>query len=196
MRDIILVVLSLALVFSGVFAQNVQSLQKFGELEVDNSTQAGRKIAEIMTRQREKTQTKNRTRNTHGYMVSNYVHSLINASKMMGGIGPRVSELARNVNESSQRLMNYEEKLRNRNIIIKFFFGADQGVVNATEQELEITWSRIKELESLEMQVGDEQLKAMFQEQLRLMNLEMAQVQIKLVNEKKARGLIGFLLGT
>ena len=179
-----------------------QGVQSFGNLEVDTTTSNGQQIAQIMEQQQERlqvstaTRTQQKSMNTHGYRVSNCVQSLVDASGMMGGVGGRVAEAARNINESSQNMMRYEESLQNQNMFMKFLFGSDQNTVRAAEQQMNQTQERIGELEQLQNQVSDSQVKAMFQEQIRLMNLEISQTQTMLKNEKRSRGIFGFLLGS
>lgn len=176
--------------------------QKFGNLEVDTSTEKGQQIAQIMEQQQERlqvttaTRTQQQSMNTHGYRVSNCAQSLADAAGMMGGVGSQVSEAARSVNESSRNMMRYEERLQSQNMFMKFLFGSDQDVVKAAEQQMNQTRERIRELERLQSQVNDPQVKAMFQEQIRLMNQEITQTQTMLQNEKKSRGIFGFLFGS
>jgi hypothetical protein len=177
------------------------AIQAFGNLEVDTSTQNGQQIAQIMERQQERLQvatatgTQLRSMNTHGYRVSSYAQSLIDASDFMGGIGPQVSRVARELNGSSANMTAYEERIQNRNAFMKFLFGSDREAVMAAEQQVNRTRERIMELEQLQGQVDDPQLKAMFQEQLRLMNQELNQTETMLQNEKRSRGIFGFLIG-
>jgi hypothetical protein len=215
-NTMLLLVLAVTAVFVTAFSQGVEeeplggspdgmsmrNMRTFGNLEVNTLTKTGQKIAEVMDRQQQRacisttSMIQRRIMNTHGYRVCNYVQSLVEASEMMGGIGQRVSEAAKRINESSQNMMTHEEKIQSRNILVKFLFGADQEAVRAAEQEMNGTRERVQELQGLGPQVEDEQIRAMAQEQIRLMSVEMAELRTMLDAEKKSRGIFGFFLGS
>lgn len=171
------------------------------ELGLDQSTQVGRQLAEIVNRQRARlngTQVppgQERRMNTHGYRVRTYVHGLLNASELINGsLGQQVRGVARRVEESSANMTMQEERIQNRNQLVKFLFGADRSAVRAAEQQMNMTRERLQEMEQLQERIQDPQVQTVVQEQMQQMQQEMEQLRQELQSEKRNRGIFGFLM--
>jgi len=122
------------------------------------------------------------------------VHSLLEMKDMIGGIGPKVSQIAQEFDNSIQATIRAEEKIQTRNRVVRFFAGGDQGLAELMEQEVNINRERIQQLNQLREQCDcDEQVKAMLQEQIQNMEQEQNRLQQLAQNEKQYGGLFGWL---
>jgi hypothetical protein len=135
--------------------------------------------------------------------VSAFVHFLLNETgsnalldEGTGGIGPQIYEYAREFNNSLQAQIQAEERIENRNTLVRFFIGGDESAAATLEQETARNQERIQEIQQLIVQCQDcdVQVKEMLQNQLQ----EMERVQIRLSqlaqNEKQDKGIFGWLL--
>ncbi len=122
------------------------------------------------------------------------VHALLAMENLTGGIGRNVSQIAREFNNSVQATIRAEIRIRTRNMLMRFFFGGDEQAADETEQEVNQNRERIQELRRL-MQECDcgEELRAMLQEQIQNMEMEQNRLQNLAQNEKKSKGLVGWL---
>jgi len=85
--------------------------------------------------------------------VSAFVHVLSNESQSRellgegpGGIGPQVSEYAREFNNSLQAQIRAEERIESRNAFVRFLVGGDEEAVGTLEQETIRNQERIQEM--------------------------------------------------
>lgn len=121
------------------------------------------------------------------------VHALLASEDLVGGIGPQVSEIAREFNNSVQATMLAEEKINSRNKFVKFFIGGDNEAAEEIEQEVNKNRSRIQNLKQLMEQCKcDEEVRNIVQEQI--MNTEEEQNRLENLakNEKAKKGLFGW----
>ncbi len=124
------------------------------------------------------------------------VHALLAMEDLVGGVGPRVSEVARNFNNSVQATIRAEEKVQRRDFVSRLFFGGDQEAAGELERETNRTRNMIQELKQLRDQCDcPEEVRNMFQEQIQNMELEQTRLQELAQNEKGNRGLFGWLFG-
>ncbi|MBU1164199.1 hypothetical protein KKA15_01380 [Patescibacteria group bacterium] len=124
------------------------------------------------------------------------VHTLLSAEDLIGGIGPKVSEIAQQFNNSVEKTIKAEEKIQNRNSITRFFFGGDKDAAGEIKQEANQNQERIQELKQLRdncdcqqevEEVISQQIQNIEQEQNRLQQLAQEQINKK--------GLFGWLFG-
>jgi len=122
------------------------------------------------------------------------VHALLAMENLTGGIGRNVSQIAREFNNSVQATIRAEERIQTRNMLMRFFFGGDEQAAEEMEQEVNRNRERIQELRRL-MQECDcgEEVKAMLQEQIQNMEMEQNRIQELAHNEKKSKGIFGWL---
>jgi len=126
--------------------------------------------------------------------VREAVHAFLAVEDLVGGIGSRVSEIAREFNNSVQNTIKAEEKIQTRNTFVKFFMGGDKDAAGELEQELNQNQLRVQELRQLQENCAcGEEVKTMVQEQIQ--NLEQEQVRLQVVaeKEKNSNGVFGWL---
>ncbi len=121
--------------------------------------------------------------------------TLSQMANMMGGIGPQVSSIAKNFNNSVQATINAEEKIQTRSSIARFFTGGDAKAAADIDAQVIQNRQRIQELKQLKDQCDDcdEEVKAMMQEQIQLMDQEQTRLTGLAQAEKKSKGLLGWL---
>jgi len=134
--------------------------------------------------------------------VSAFVHLLLNESQNNallgdgpGGIGPQVSGYAREFNNSLQVQIQAEERIENRNALVRFFAGGDEAAATTLEQETARNQVRILEMQQLiaQCQDCDVPVKEMLQEQLHEMETVQTRLQQLAQNEKQDKGIFGWL---
>jgi len=122
------------------------------------------------------------------------VHALLAMENLTGGIGKNVSAIAREFNNSVQSTIRAEEKIQNRNALVKMFIGGDEDAANEIEQEVTQNQERIQELTQLMEQCDcDEEVKAILQEQIQNMEQEQTRLQQLAQNEKQNKGIFGWI---
>lgn len=122
------------------------------------------------------------------------VHSLLAMEALVGGIGPQVSEIAREFNNSVQATIRAEERIQSRNRVIRFFAGGDEGAAQEIEEQVVQNRERIRQLQQLALQCEcEEEVRAMLQEDIEDMEQEQTRLQQLAQNEKKVKGIFGRL---
>ena len=126
--------------------------------------------------------------------VREAVHALLSLEDLAPGIGPQVSQIAREFNNSVQATIIAEEKIQKRNAFVRFFIGGEKNAAEDMEQELNQNQQRIQELKQLrEESVGGEEVKTMIQEQIQNMEQEQVRLQQLAEREKNANGVFGWI---
>jgi len=122
------------------------------------------------------------------------VHALLEMKDDISGIGPQVSEIAKNFDNSVQVTIRTEEKIQTRSAFSRFFAGGDKKAADELETQVNENQLRIQELKQLREQCdcGDE-VKVMMQEQIRSMEQEQARLGELAQKEKKSKGLFGWI---
>lgn len=147
-----------------------------------------------MDKEAEETGDKNQEMVKNQNQVRIAVHSLLAMEDLVGGIGPQVSEIARNFNNSVQSTMKSEEKIQNQNGFVKFFMGGDAESAEELETEVTQNQQRIQELKQLREDCDcDEEVKAMMQEQIQQMEQEQLRLKELAKAEKNNKGMFGWL---
>ena len=125
------------------------------------------------------------------------VHALLSSEDLIDGIGPRVSEIAREFNNSVQAAENAEKKISERGVLKKFFFGGDKEAAGELEGETVRNQNRVEELNQLINRCDEcsEEAKNILKERIELMEREQERLANLANNEKGKRGLFGFLFG-
>jgi len=114
--------------------------------------------------------------------------------RYVGGIGPQVSEIAREFNNSVQATIRAKERIQSRNRIIRFFAGGDEEAAQEIEEQVIQNRERIRQLQQLALQCEcEEEVRALLQEQIQNMEQEQTRLQQLAQNEKKVKGLFGWL---
>lgn len=122
------------------------------------------------------------------------VYSLLAMEDLVGGIGPQLSQIAREFNNSVQATIRAEERIRTRNRIVRFFAGGDEDAAQEIEQQVIQNQERIRQLRQLTQacECGEE-LRSMLQEHVQAMEREQTRLQELARQEKKEKGLLGWL---
>ncbi len=125
------------------------------------------------------------------------VHALLamDDMDMMGGIGQEVAEVAREFDNSIMATIQAEEKIQKRNKLAKLLVGGDMKSAEEIEQEVNKNQERIQLLIQLRENCEDcnEEVMAMFQEQITKMIQEQERLQQLAQDEKRSKGLFGWL---
>ncbi len=126
--------------------------------------------------------------------VREAVHTLLSLEDLVPGIGPQVSQIAREFNNSVQATIIAEEKILKRNMFVRFFMGGEENAAGDIEQELNQNQLRIQGLNQLKEECTcDEEVKVMMQEQIQNMEQEQERLQQLTDSEKDSKGLFGWV---
>jgi hypothetical protein len=156
----------------------------------------------IMTRQREMDQEAAGTGGSNAAILQNQnkvrlaVHAMLSMEDLTGNIGPQVSEIATQFNNSVQATIQAEERMQSRNAIVKFFAGGDG---EAAQEMLQQTVANKQRLSQLSLLMQDcncsEEVRSMLQEQIQSVEQEQARLETLAQGEIRNRGIFGWLGG-
>ncbi len=122
------------------------------------------------------------------------VHSMFAMEDLVGEMGPQIREIARDFNNSVQTTIRAEEKVQERNLVIRFLFGGDEQVAKEIEQEVNLNKERIQTLKQLSEDCDcDEPVRAMLQENIQNIEQEQNRLQQLAQEEKNSKGLFGWI---
>jgi hypothetical protein len=128
--------------------------------------------------------------------VREAVHALLASEDLVGGVGPQISEIAREFNNSVQKTIQAEEKIQKRNMVVGFFFGGDEEAAEDILQETNKNKEKIQQLKDLKQQCDcDEEVKNVIQEQIQNIEQEQNRLGQLAQKEKSNKGLFGWLFG-
>lgn len=123
------------------------------------------------------------------------VHTMLAAGNLTGGIGQNISKIAREFNNSVQKTIQAEERIKTRSRIAKFFVGGDQEAAETIQAQVNQNQQRIQKLNQLleDCEGCDSEVKAILEEQIQ--NLEQEQQRLEQVaqEEKQNKGIFGWL---
>jgi chromosome segregation ATPase len=126
--------------------------------------------------------------------VRSAVHSLLEAEGLTGGVGPRISEIAKRMNDAVGSTTNAEAQIESRGLLRKALFGGDRTAAEAIQQGVEKNKENIAELTTL---LADPSVSAEVAEDLKgqLVVLEKAQERLTTLAEKESKraSLLGWL---
>ena len=113
---------------------------------------------------------------------------------MLGSKGKQISTIAKEFNNSIQASIKSEEKIQTRSGFSRFFAGGDKKAAEEIEAQVTKNQEQIKELKQLKDQTeANEEVKTMMQEQIQQMEQEQLRLQDLAQNEKKSKGLLGWI---
>lgn len=126
--------------------------------------------------------------------VREAVHALLAMEDLVGGIGPQVSEIARNFSNSINKTISAEERIQTRGRFARFFIGGDVETANELFNEVTQNHERLRELKQLRADCDcDEEVEQELQEQIKELKQEQIRLH-KLANEEyQYKGLFGWL---
>lgn len=125
------------------------------------------------------------------------VHALLVSEGLTWSIGPKISEIAKEFNNSIQVTTQAEEKIRTRSTVSKIFMGGNKEAAGKLEQETIRNQNRIEELNQLMNQCTEcsTETKNILQEQIQLLEQEQERLGNLAENEMGKKGILGFLFG-
>jgi len=124
------------------------------------------------------------------------VHSLLAMEDLVGGIGEEVSKVAKAFDNSVQATIKAEEKIRNKNRILRFFVGGDHETAEELQNLVDQNRIRIQQLKELKGQCDcEDEVRTLMQEQVQSMEQGQNKLQELIQNEKNARGIWGWFKG-
>jgi len=126
--------------------------------------------------------------------VRTAVHSLLAMENLAGNKGARISEIAREFNNSVQATIRSEEKIESKGSLSRMLTGGDAEAAGELERQTIQNRLKIQELNQLKNECEcDPEVKAMMQEQINNMEQEQARLEQLAQSEKQSKGLIGWL---
>jgi len=122
------------------------------------------------------------------------VHTLLAIENFTGGIGPQVSGIARDFNNSASVSLQLEERIMNRDAFSRFFFGGDRDAAIELNNLTIRNQVRIREIQQLmNTTTMDAETRTLMEEQLRIMQQEVARGELVSVQEQQNQGLFGWM---
>ena len=122
------------------------------------------------------------------------VHTLLAMENFTGGIGPQVSAIARDFNNSASSTQRLEERIKNRDAFSRFFFGGDRDAATELANITVQNGARIGQIKQLMNTTSqDPETRAMMEEQLQPLQQEVARLEQLSAQEKQDRGLFGWM---
>jgi len=176
-----------------IMVQQKEQVKAGNTLELKNMIQEkqqemNQEIQQLKEQQKEVYQNQNQVRLA--------VHSLLAMEDLVGEIGPQLSEIAREFDNSVQATIEREEKIQTKNSIIKFFMGGDKESAEFIEQEVAVNLERIQELKFLKESCAcGVEIETLLQEQIDSMELEQDRLKELAQAEKQIKGIFGWLFG-
>jgi len=77
------------------------------------------------------------------------VHALLASKDLVGGIGPQISEIAKQMNDSVATTTNAEAQIQSRGFFTRLLFGGDSAAADVISQEVAKNQQRIDDLTKL-----------------------------------------------
>jgi hypothetical protein len=122
------------------------------------------------------------------------VHSLLEMENLSGGIGPEVSAIARDFNNSASSAQVLEDRIEARNSIVRLFFGGDREAAGELLNLTARNQARIQQLEQLINSTSlDADVRATLEDQVRVLQNDQVRLEQLAAREQQDRGLFGWL---
>ncbi len=125
--------------------------------------------------------------------VRNAVHNLLAMGELVGGIGPQVSEIARQWNNRINESLKAEATAQKKGAFARLLFGGDKETGEELEQIANQNKEAVQQLKQLRQQCqADEEVCEAFEEQIQVMEKEQERLT-NLAKAEKGKGLLGWL---
>ncbi|PKL70488.1 MAG: hypothetical protein CVV30_03805 [Methanomicrobiales archaeon HGW-Methanomicrobiales-1] len=126
--------------------------------------------------------------------VREAVHALLAMENRTGGIGPQISAIARQFNNSAIASQQYEERIKNRDMFSLFFFGGDQQAAAELANLTVQNQARISEIGDLmNTTTLDADTRAQMELQIQILQQQLAQEQQLIAQAQQNKGLFGWV---
>ena len=123
-------------------------------------------------------------------------HALLAAESLVGGIGPQISDIAQQFNNSVQKTILAEEKIQSRGGMARFFFGGDKEAAEEIKQEVNQNQKLILQLKQLRDDCPCQQeVEEVISQQIQNIDQEQNRLQQLAQKEEIKKGLFGWLFG-
>jgi DNA repair exonuclease SbcCD ATPase subunit len=164
--------------------ERVNNAKEIRERLKERKEQLNEQIQELKEKRRELSQKRNEVRAA--------VHALLLIKDIDTKVGPRISEIAMEFNNSEDKLQRAEEKIQERSRFMKFLFGVNKQSIRDIEETTVRKQERIEELKQLRDEVEEEETKQVLTEQIE--KIEQDQERLRtLTQEEKSKGIFSFL---
>jgi hypothetical protein len=137
-----------------------------------------------------------KTANQNQNEVRSAVGALLAMETMTGGIGPQVSAIAKEYDNSFEKTLAAEEKIQSKGSFSRLFFGGDAEAAEELEAQVTQNQNKVKELKQLNEQCSedcDAETKQLLQEQITTMEQEQTRLSELAQKEKSNKGWFGWL---
>lgn len=122
------------------------------------------------------------------------VHALLALENRTGGIGPQISAIAKEFNNSVKSTLDAETKVENRSSFARFFAGGDKKAALEIEEKVKQNKVMIQQLKNLKEQYsGSDDVKELMQQQILTMESEQDRLTQLADKEKNSKGMFGWL---
>jgi uncharacterized protein YpmB len=141
---------------------------------------------------------KNKISDEHRSKIAIFVQELLKSADRFQqenpGIGEKVRAIAKEQNESAERISSSLDKIQKRNSVIKFLIGPNYNEIKKTKQELEQNRLRIQNLNQIMNQLQNQGDKTLLQEQVQNLEQENTELQNFISQEERTFSLFGWLI--
>ena len=162
--------------------QKAQSLDELNQMIQNNENKLNEEINSMNKNQKIIYENQNKVRNS--------IYSLLSMENLIPNIGILVSDIARQLNGSVQKIIIAEEKIQKRNFFVRFFLGGDKKSADEIETELKLNEKRISDLETLKLRCEcSGEIKNIFEQQIQIIKEEQNRLQRLIDSEKSSNGL-------
>jgi hypothetical protein len=125
--------------------------------------------------------------------VRDAVHSLLALENRTGGIGPQISAIAREFNNSADAGRQYEDRIQNRETLSRILFGGDRQAAKELANLTAQNQARITGIENLiNSSTLDADNRSRMDEQVQVLKQQVAQEQQLITQAQQDRGLFGW----
>lgn len=173
-----------------------QALSEIKELKVQNAAELREavrerreQLKEAVKEEREKVREMKEKQNEARLAI----HTLL-AAENLTNMGKEVGVIARDLDNSAKETEQTEEKIMNRGRFMKFLFGGDRDGAELIRNRIQAREEKIQELKNLIDTCNcDDEVKALLQEQVRVMQQEQERLNSVADEEGKDTGLFGWM---
>jgi hypothetical protein len=126
--------------------------------------------------------------------INQAVYSLLSMESLLPAVGILVSDIAQQLNASSQKTTSIEENILLRSSFARFLVGGDFNLADEIESEIILNKERVSILRELNLRSrGSQEVQNIFEEQVKIIESEQTRLQEIVNSEKSSKGLFGWI---
>lgn len=125
--------------------------------------------------------------------VSQYAHELLEMPDRNGGIGEQIREVARNQNQSQEKVMEKVQKMESKGKLYKFIFGPHSESLAALKEEMKQNEERTQTLKDLKLQLLNNVDQVTVQSLIDAIMVQDVDLMQQVMDEESAFSLFGAL---